>query len=446
MGIVIFIKCVFMQINAKKGDIAMLFYILYFNYIWTFIILTVIAGIAAFIYFKNRPKIVALEEMKPSRKKDLLIGLRDNAGVFSELLEPLFALATERSGRKEWVMDSWKEAVDSIEGYEEFKDVFEEKFFEIYGRNAAPLVKNKAATKEEKKVYKNKKKALKKIKKADKALKKANRKKAKLNAKKAKFESSLTVAKDKKKKKLEKKAKKCDKKILKIDRKLIKAENKLYTKYAVKLVKFLLKAGIVRNTETYTTADETTAEIYDTIGETSLEKDAVYDVHLPFWSLIVRRRDGLEELLAKAEAENAPAEAPEQTSEEASPEESSAEADVAAEADATVEIKDEPKEAPAEETPALPLTKKEKKAAKKTAKKEKKKAKKAAKKDKKLNKKIKKLEAKLLKAKKDKKKVKIEKKIAGKTKKLSKNKELRKAIKALPIASTETLLSKGAIK
>lgn len=430
--------------NAKKGDIAMLFYILYFNYIWTFIILTVIAGIAAFIYFKNRPKIVALEEMKPSRKKDLLIGLRDNAGVFSELLEPLFAVATKKSGRKEWVMDSWKEAVDSIEGYEEFKDVFEEKFFELYGRNAAPLIKNKNATKEEKKVYKAKKKALKKIKKADKKIKKAARKKAKINAKKAKFESKLTVAKDKKKKKLAKKAAKCEKKIVKIDKKLLKAENKLYTKYAVKLVKYLLKAGIIRNTDTYITADETTAEIYDTIGEVSLEKDAVYDVHLPFWSLVVRRRDGLEELLAKAEAENAaPTEKDSVTNEEAA-----SEAEATVTADATVEIKEETKEeAPAvTETPVLPLTKKEKKAAKKAAKKEKKKAKKAAKKDKKLNKKIAKLERKLLKAKKAKKKAKIEKKIAGKTKRLSKNKELKKAIYALPVASTETLLSKGAVK
>lgn len=429
----------------------MLFYILYFNYIWTFIILAVAAGIAAFIYFKKHPRIVALEEMKPSRKKDLLIGLRDNAGVFSELLEPLFAVANKRSGRNEWVMASWKEAVDSVEGYEEFKSAFEEKFFVLYGKNAMPPVKNKKASKEEKKVYKTKKKALKKIKKADKKLSKAARKTAKLEAKKNKYETAASSAKPKKQKKLAKKARKCEKKIAKINAGIKKADIKLYSKNAAKLIKLLLKAGIIRNAgTTYITADETTAEVYDTIGELSLEKDAVYDVHLPFWSLIVKRRDGLEELLAKAEAEETPVNADENKK----PAEDSATVILDSEKTVTINAEEKTVTVDAEEktvaapaaAEAAPVKRADKKAAKKAAKKAKKKAKKAAKKDKKLNKKITKLESKLLKAKKEKKQAKIEKKIAGCKKRLSKNKELKKAIKALPVASTETLLSKGAIK
>lgn len=420
--------------KRKKGDIAMLFYILYRNYIWTFIILALIAGAAALYYFIKNPGIVSLEEMKPSRKRDLLIGLRDNAGAFAGLLEPLFVLAAGRSGRKEWVMDSWKDAVESVEGYEEFKTAFNDKFFEVYADSLVTLTKDKNATKEEKKAYKAKKKALKRVKKASKEISKSEKLKVKEDKKIAKIESQILKAKkEKKKNKLAKKIAKLEKKYVKRNKKIAKAENKLYVKYAGRLVKYLFKAGIIRDTDTFVAADEKTAETYDVIGDSSLEANFVYDVHVPFWSLIVRRRDGLEKLLAEAECEGF-----------ADSEEKDEE--LAPEINVTVKLEENAETQAQGNTEAVPSTRKEKKAAKKAAKKEKKKAKKAAKKDKKLNKKIAKLEKKLAKAKKEKKQQKIEKKISSCEKKLSKNKALRKAIKKLPVVATETLLSKGAIK
>lgn len=392
----------------------MLFYILYRNYIWTFIFLAAAAIIAAAVYFANRVKIVSLEEMKDSAKKDLLIGLRDNAGAFSDLLEPLFVLASNRSGRKEWVMKSWYDTVHSLDGNEKFKKAFDEKFAELYGEPATELVIDKNSTKAEKKSYKAVKKALKKVGKVASEHKKADKKKATEDKKISKLEAKLSETKrNKKKKKIEKKIAKIQKKDVARNKKFEKAADKLHVKYAQKLVKYLCKAGIVRHTDFSVTADEATSETYDVIGNTSLEKGAVYDVHLPLWSLSVSKREGLEELLA-AKDEN------------------------------TEEVK--------EEAP-VPTTRKEKKAAKKAAKKDKKKAKKAAKKDKKLNKKIAKLEKKFSKAKKSKKQIKINKKIASYSKKLSankalkaKDKALKKAIKALPVETVETLVAKGAVK
>lgn len=403
----------------------MLFYILYRNYIWFFSILAIAAAVAAVVYFAKKVRIVSLEEMKPSVKKDLLIGLRDNVESFSDLLEPLFVLAQNRSGRHEWVMNSWNDAVHSVEGNEEFKAAFDEKFFVLYGSADTKLtIDKKSATKREMKSYKAKKSALKEVRKVAKAVKKSENKKVKEDKKIAKLNNKLTRAKkDKKKNKISKKIAKIEKKYTKRSEKFAQDNAKLHVKYAGKLCKYLYKAGIMRHTDIAVTANETTSEEYDVIGNVSLEKDAVYDVHLPMWTLTVNKREGLEKLLANKDS-------------------------------VTAESEEEKEAAPA------PTNRKEKKAAKKAAKKAKKaskkdakKAKKAAKSDKKLQKKTAKLEKKLTKAKKAKKQAKINKKIAACEKKLSVNKALRakekalqKAINALPVESTETLVAKGAVK
>lgn len=127
------------------------FYIIYRNIIWACIISALIGAGAVVLFFllKNKGKKTA-DDMKPSDKKEMIIGLRDNAEVFSELYEPLFLLASGKVSRKDWVFDSWNAAVNSIEGYDSFKSVFAKKFGDVaswkgkkkkYIKNADKLLK-----------------------------------------------------------------------------------------------------------------------------------------------------------------------------------------------------------------------------------------------------------------------------------------------------------------
>ena len=110
----------------------MLFYIIYRNVIWA-CIGSALAGAAAtfaYFYFKYM-KAKKTEDMRPSAKKTLILGFRDNADLFSDLLEPLFLLSSGKTDRKDYILDTWYSIVDSIEDNDEFKATFIKKFGEI---------------------------------------------------------------------------------------------------------------------------------------------------------------------------------------------------------------------------------------------------------------------------------------------------------------------------
>lgn len=107
---------------------------LFLNDIILICVLSALAGagiaVAAFFLFRDKGKKSA-DDMKPSDKKNIIIGLRDNAEVFADLLEPLFLLASGRTERKDEVLDAWYERVNALEGNKEFKESFVKKFKEI---------------------------------------------------------------------------------------------------------------------------------------------------------------------------------------------------------------------------------------------------------------------------------------------------------------------------
>lgn len=110
----------------------MLFYIINYNIIWASIISALVGAgaVLAFFLLKNKGKKNA-DDMKPSDKKNVILGLRDNAEAFSDLLEPLFLLASGKTERKDEVLDAWYERVNSLEGNKAFKESFVKKFGEI---------------------------------------------------------------------------------------------------------------------------------------------------------------------------------------------------------------------------------------------------------------------------------------------------------------------------
>ena len=110
----------------------LLFYYINYNVIWACIVSAIVAAAAvtAFFLLKGKGKKSA-DDMKPSEKKELILGIRDNAELFADLYEPLFILASGKAARKDWVFDSWNNAVNSIEGYEGFKTAFAKRFGDV---------------------------------------------------------------------------------------------------------------------------------------------------------------------------------------------------------------------------------------------------------------------------------------------------------------------------
>ena len=110
----------------------MLFYIIYRNVIWACIASAIVGAAATFAYFyfkymKNK----TADDMRPSAKKTIILGLRDNAELFSDLLEPLFLLASGKTDRKDYILDTWYDRVASVEDNDEFKAAFVKRFGEI---------------------------------------------------------------------------------------------------------------------------------------------------------------------------------------------------------------------------------------------------------------------------------------------------------------------------
>lgn len=133
----------------------MFFYIIYRNIIWACIASALLGAGAVFAYFffKNKDK-KTTEDMKPSDKKNIILGLRDNAEIFSDLLEPLFLLASGRTERKDEILDAWYDRVDSLVGCDDFKASFVKKFGEIASFKGKKAKYVKCADKILKYVYK----------------------------------------------------------------------------------------------------------------------------------------------------------------------------------------------------------------------------------------------------------------------------------------------------
>lgn len=262
-----------MQINADKGDYAMLFFMLNPGAVAAIVIIVIAAAaVLATLYIKKFKKVTLIEDLKDSPKKDILLGLRDNAEKFGDYYEPLFILAAGNAARKNWVFDNWNNTVNAIEGNEAFKKAFRDEFGALNSDPACvpheefPIIAIPAGAS---------KKDIKNIKKKNKAV----TKKAKMAAKKAKKEAKRDT-------KLAKNPKKAEK----FAAKELKASNKLYIEKAYKLIKYLKKAGICRDIDENVIADETTAEKYDVIGTTSLVAGNMYDVYIPYWALTKKTR------------------------------------------------------------------------------------------------------------------------------------------------------------
>ncbi len=131
-------------------------YIAYFNVIWGCIIAAIaaIAAVAAyFIFFRKNKK--NPENMKPTPKNEIILGLNNNASLFGDIYEPLYVLAAGKTARKDWVLDSWNARVNSLNGNDSFKAAYNK----VFGDIASYKGKDKNYVKAAKKLLKHIKKA-----------------------------------------------------------------------------------------------------------------------------------------------------------------------------------------------------------------------------------------------------------------------------------------------
>ena len=109
-------------------------------------------GVLSFFFFRKKGSKPGktIDDMKPGPKKDIILGLRDNAGEFAELLEPLFLLACGNVSRKDAVFEAWNTKVAASYGSMEFKTAFAAEFGYVekwkgkkkkYIKNARKLLK-----------------------------------------------------------------------------------------------------------------------------------------------------------------------------------------------------------------------------------------------------------------------------------------------------------------
>ena len=132
-----------------------IFYLVNQNVIWGCIITALItaAAVTAFFLFFYKGK-KDISEMKPSEKKELIMGINKNAAAFADLYEPLFVLASGKTARKDWVLDSWNTRVNELEDNGSFKDAFNKKFGDIASYKGKDKNYIKAADKLLKYIYK----------------------------------------------------------------------------------------------------------------------------------------------------------------------------------------------------------------------------------------------------------------------------------------------------
>ena len=130
---------------------------LFLNDIILICVLSALAGAAAvfafFFFFKGKGK-KSTDDMKPSDKKEIIMGINNNAAAFADLYEPLFVLASGKTARKDWVLDSWNTRVNELEGNDSFKAAFNKKFGDIASYKGKDKNYIKAADKLLKYIYK----------------------------------------------------------------------------------------------------------------------------------------------------------------------------------------------------------------------------------------------------------------------------------------------------
>lgn len=128
-----------------------------------FILVAIVALVLIIRKIRQSRKELLLEELKPSEKKDLLIGLRDNASDFSELYEPLYLLSKGSGERKDWIFNSFNRIVNELDGNDAFKLAFAKKFGALVSTPLPEGVSAKKAAKNDKKKTKKCRKAAKKL-------------------------------------------------------------------------------------------------------------------------------------------------------------------------------------------------------------------------------------------------------------------------------------------
>lgn len=128
-----------------------------------FILVAIVALVLIIRKIRQSRKELLLEELKPSEKKDLLIGLRDNASGFSELYEPLYLLSKGSGERKDWIFNSFNRIVNELDGNDAFKLAFAKKFGALVSTPLPEGVSAKKAKKNDKKKTKKCRKAAKKL-------------------------------------------------------------------------------------------------------------------------------------------------------------------------------------------------------------------------------------------------------------------------------------------
>lgn len=102
-----------------------------FGFLWIWILLAgVLGAVAALLVCKlcGGKGDKSIENAKPSAKKSLILGIKENASDFAELYEPTYALACGRANKKNEVFAAWNEAVSNGAYAQDFKDAFAKKF------------------------------------------------------------------------------------------------------------------------------------------------------------------------------------------------------------------------------------------------------------------------------------------------------------------------------
>ncbi len=101
-----------------------LFYIFNYNVIWAAIISALIGAGAVFAYFFFFRKDAQAKDKAPKAADIIVSGIAENAEAFSEMYEPLWAVANGKLNKKEAVFEQWNEVAETVG----FGDAFNEKF------------------------------------------------------------------------------------------------------------------------------------------------------------------------------------------------------------------------------------------------------------------------------------------------------------------------------
>ena len=100
-----------------------LFYIFNYNVIWAAIISALIGAGAVFAYFFFFKKNVGTESA-PKAADIIVNGIAENAEAFSEMYEPLWAVANGKLGKKEAVFAQWADIAETVGIGEAFNEKF----------------------------------------------------------------------------------------------------------------------------------------------------------------------------------------------------------------------------------------------------------------------------------------------------------------------------------